>query len=162
MTQTFRVFRLPGDGVGPEVVDEACSVLEAVGGKAGVTFEFTDGLIGGAAIDYHGKPLSEGDLQQAKGADAVFLGAVGGPKWDHMPKETRPEAGLLGLRKELGLFANLRPVKVFDALASSSPLKDDIVRGADLMVVRELTGGLYFGQPSNRKEDDTGRSAVDT
>lgn len=162
MTQTFKVLRLPGDGVGPEVVDEACAVLEAVGSKAGASFEFVDGLIGGAAIDAHGKPLSDDDLQKAKDSDAVFLGAVGGPKWDHLPKATRPEAGLLGLRKELGLFANLRPVKVFDALASASPLKDDIVRGADLMVVRELTGGLYFGQPSERREDDSGRSAVDT
>lgn len=162
MAQTFNVLRLSGDGVGPEVVAEACAVLEAAGAKADVTFEFSDGLIGGSAIDAHGKPLSDEDLQQAKDADAIFLGAVGGPKWDHLPKETRPEAGLLGLRKELGLFANLRPVKVFDALASASPLKDDIVRGADLMVVRELTGGLYFGQPSKRTQDDTGRSAVDT
>jgi 3-isopropylmalate dehydrogenase len=162
MTQTFRILRLPGDGVGPEVVDEASGVLEAVGKKSGVSFEFEDGLIGGAAIDAHGKPLSDEDLQKAKDSDAVFLGAVGGPKWDHLSKETRPEAGLLGLRKELDLFANLRPVKVFDALASSSPLKDEIVRGADLMVVRELTGGLYFGQPSKRMEDDSGRSAIDT
>lgn len=162
MAQTFKILRLPGDGVGPEVVDEACAVLDAVGAKAGVSFDYADGLIGGAAIDAHGRPLSDEDLQQAKDSDAVFLGAVGGPKWDHLPKETRPEAGLLGLRKALGLFANLRPVKVFDALASASPLKDDIVRGADLMVVRELTGGLYFGQPSKRMQDDSGRSAVDT
>lgn len=162
MAKTFRILRLAGDGVGPEVVEEACAVLEVAGGKAGASFEFDDGLIGGAAIDAHGSPLSEEDLQKAKDADAVFLGAVGGPKWDHLPKETRPEAGLLGLRKELGLFANLRPVKVFDALASASPLKDDIVRGADLMVVRELTGGLYFGQPSQRSQDPSGRSAVDT
>jgi 3-isopropylmalate dehydrogenase len=162
MTQSFKILRLPGDGVGPEVVDEACAVLETVGAKADVRFEFEDGLIGGAAIDSHGAPISDEDIQKAKDSDAVFLGAVGGPKWDHLSKETRPEAGLLGLRKELGLFANLRPVKVFDALASASPLKDDIVRGADLMVVRELTGGLYFGQPSKRSEDDSGRSAVDT
>jgi 3-isopropylmalate dehydrogenase len=162
MTKTFKILRLSGDGVGPEVVNEACAVLEAVGTNAGISFEFDDGLIGGAAIDAHGKPLSEDDLQKAKDSDAVFLGAVGGPKWDHLPKETRPEAGLLGLRKELGLFANLRPVKVFDALASASPLKDDIIRGSDLMVVRELTGGLYFGQPSERTQDDSGRSAVDT
>jgi 3-isopropylmalate dehydrogenase len=162
MGKTFRILRLAGDGVGPEVVDEACAVLEVIGPKAGVTFEFDDGLIGGVAIDAHGTPLSDGDLQKAKDSDAVFLGAVGGPKWDHLPKETRPESGLLGLRKELGLFANLRPVKVFDALASASPLKDDTVRGADLMVVRELTGGLYFGQPSQRTQNGTGRSAVDT
>jgi 3-isopropylmalate dehydrogenase len=158
----FKILRLPGDGVGPEVIDEACAVLEAVGQKSGDIFTFADGLIGGAAIDAHGSPLSQEDIQQAKDSDAVFLGAVGGPKWDHLPKETRPEAGLLGLRKELGLFANLRPVKVFDALASASPLKDDIVRGADLMVLRELTGGLYFGQPSKRMQDDSGRSAIDT
>ncbi len=162
MRAIFKILRLPGDGVGPEVLDEACSVLSEVGARKDVQFEFTDGLIGGAAIDACGSPLSDEDLVKARDSDAVFLGAVGGPKWDHFSKETRPEAGLLKLRKELGLFANLRPVKIFDALAGASPLKDEIVRGADLMVVRELTGGLYFGQPSKRMKDETGRSAVDT
>ncbi len=162
MSRTFKILRLPGDGVGPEVLDEACAVIEAAVAGTDVEFEFADGLIGGAAIDAHGSPLSDEDLQKARESDAVFLGAVGGPKWDHLPKETRPEAGLLGLRKALELFANLRPVKVFDALAGASPLKDEIVAGADLMVVRELTGGLYFGQPSERRTDPSGRSAIDT
>jgi 3-isopropylmalate dehydrogenase len=159
---TFSILRLPGDGIGPEVVEAACSVLEAAGGAAGVSFSFEDALIGGAAIDAHGVPLRDDDIERARAVDAVFLGAVGGPKWDHLSTETRPEAGLLGLRKSLGLFANLRPVKVFDALSDASPLKSDVVRGTDLMVVRELTGGLYFGQPSMRVTDETGRHAVDT
>jgi 3-isopropylmalate dehydrogenase len=159
---SFKILRLAGDGIGPEVVEAACAVIEAVGRQSGVLFEFDDALIGGAAIDAYGTPLRDEDVERAAESDAVFLGAVGGPRWDHLSKETRPEAGLLGLRKHLGLFANLRPVKVFDALADASPLKSEVVRGADLMVVRELTGGLYFGQPSKRVSDDTGRHAVDT
>jgi 3-isopropylmalate dehydrogenase len=159
---SFKIFRLAGDGIGPEVVEAACAVIDAVGRQSGVSFEFDDALIGGAAIDAYGTPLRDEDVERAAGSDAVFLGAVGGPSWDHLSKETRPEAGLLGLRKHLGLFANLRPVKVFDALADASPLKSEIVGGADLMVVRELTGGLYFGQPSKRVADATGRHAVDT
>ena len=158
----FHILLLPGDGVGPEVIAEARSMLEVIGPRVGARFTFTEALIGGAAIDAYGTPLRADDVEAALAADAVFLGAVGGPAWDHLGKAERPEAGLLGLRKALGLFANLRPVKVFDALVDSSPLKPDVVRDVDLMVVRELTGGLYFGQPSERRSDANGRSAVDT
>ena len=160
--RTFRVLLLGGDGVGPEVLNEARALLQAIGSPIEARFEFSEALIGGAAIDAYGVPLRAEDIEAAVGADAVLLGAVGGPKWDHLGKQQRPEAGLLGLRKALGLFANLRPVKVFDALADSSPLKAKVVRGSDLMVVRELTGGLYFGQPSARMNDESGRSAIDT
>jgi 3-isopropylmalate dehydrogenase len=160
--RNFKILLLGGDGVGPEVLDEARALLEAIGPAAGVKFEFDEAKIGGAAIDAHGVPMRDVDVQTARQSDAILLGAVGGPKWDHLGKAERPEAGLLGLRKTLGLFANLRPVKVFDALANNSPLKPEVVRGSDLMVVRELTGGLYFGQPSARMSDETGRHAVDT
>jgi 3-isopropylmalate dehydrogenase len=160
--RTFRILLLGGDGVGPEVLNEARSLLESIAEPAGVRFEFREAFIGGAAIEAHGVPLREEDVEAALESDSVLLGAVGGPKWDHLGKLDRPESGLLGLRKALGLFANLRPVKVFDALANNSPLKPEVVRGSDLMVVRELTGGLYFGQPSARLQDDSGRHAVDT
>ncbi len=160
--RTFKILLLGGDGVGPEVLEQARALLKTIGTSAGVTFEFSEAMIGGAAIDAYGVPMRQVDVEAARQSDAILLGAVGGPKWDHLGKAERPEAGLLGLRKSLGLFANLRPVKVFDALANNSPLKPEIVRGADLMVVRELTGGLYFGQPSARMNDDTGRHAIDT
>ena len=160
--RTVRILLLGGDGVGPEVLTEAKTLLEAIGEPAGARFVFSEALIGGAAIDAHGTPMRDEDVEAALNADAVLLGAVGGPKWDHLGKAERPEAGLLGLRKALGLFANLRPVKVFDALTNNSPLKAGVVRGCDLMVVRELTGGLYFGQPSARMNDESGRHAVDT
>ena len=157
-----RILLLPGDGIGPEVLAEARALLEALGPAIDLRFSFREDLIGGAAIDAYGTPLREETIEAARQSDAVLLGAVGGPKWDHLPKATRPEAGLLRLRKELGLFANLRPVKVFDALADASPLKPEIVRGVDLLVVRELTGGLYFGQPSELVRGPEGRRAVDT
>lgn len=160
--RNFKILLLGGDGVGPEVLAEARALLETIATPAGVIFEFSDALIGGAAIDAYDVPMRAADVEAARQSDAILLGAVGGPKWDHLGKAERPEAGLLSLRKSLGLFANLRPVKVFDALANNSPLKPEIVRGADLMVVRELTGGLYFGQPSARLKDETGRHAVDT
>ncbi len=150
--RTFKILLLGGDGVGPEVLDEARELLAAVGPHANVSFEFSEALIGGAAIDAHGVPMRDEDVEVARQSDAILLGAVGGPKWDHLGKTERPEAGLLGLRKTLGLFANIRPVKVFDALANNSPLKAEIARGSDLMIVRELTGGLYFGQPSKAHE----------
>ncbi len=158
----FQILLLPGDGVGPEVLQESRAMLEAVGGPSGVQFEFSEAMIGGAAIEAHGVPMRDEDVETALQSDSVLLGAVGGPRWDHLGKTERPEAGLLGLRKVLGLFANLRPVRVFDALVNNSPLKPEIVRGADLMVVRELIGGLYFGQPSARMKDEGGRHAVDT
>lgn len=159
---SYKILLLGGDGVGPEVLGEARALLKAIEVPAGVSFEFSEALIGGAAIENHGVPMRDVDVEAARQSDAILLGAVGGPKWDHLGKSERPEAGLLGLRKSLGLFANLRPVKVFDAMASNSPLKSEIARGSDLMIVRELTGGLYFGQPSQRMSDETGRHAVDT
>ncbi|MBX5446512.1 3-isopropylmalate dehydrogenase [Sphaerobacter sp.] len=160
--RTFHILLLPGDGVGPEVTAEARALLEAVGSAIGARFVFTEGLIGGAAIDAYGTPLRDEEIDAALASDAVFLGAVGGPAWDHLRGDARPESGLLRLRKALGLFANLRPVRVFDALVDASPLKPEIARGADLLVVRELTGGLYFGRPSERRTDEAGRRAIDT
>ena len=151
-----KITLLPGDGVGPEVTEHAVRVLEAVG-----KFEFTEGLIGGAAIDATGgNPLPDETLDKCRASDAVILGAVGGPKWDtRKTTEGRPEQGLLKIRKELNLFANLRPVKLFDALLDSCPLRPEIVKGVDLLVVRELTGGLYFGE---RREEDASGTALDT
>ena len=142
-----RILVLPGDGIGPEVTREARRVLEAAASEAGIPLRFEQALIGGAAIDAHGTPLSDETLELARGSRAVLLGAVGGPKWDKMPVGTRPERGLLRIRKELGLFANLRPAQVFPALVGASTLRREVVEGIDLLVVRELTGGLYFGEP---------------
>jgi 3-isopropylmalate dehydrogenase len=153
---------LPGDGVGPEVIAEAKTTLELVATKRGYSIEFQTAQIGGAAIEAHGVPIRDEDIEAARNADAILLGAVGGPGWDHLSKAQRPEAGLLGLRYSLGLFANLRPVRVFDALIDASPLKAESVRGVDMLIVRELTGGLYFGKPSKQWTDAEGRQAVDT
>jgi 3-isopropylmalate dehydrogenase len=163
MTESqFRVLLLPGDGVGPEVVDEARKMLDAASEDRGFGIDYAEALIGGAAIDAYGVPIRDEDIALARDVDAILLGAVGGPRWDHLPKQSRPEAGLLKLRYELGLFANLRPIKVFDALVDASPLKPEVVRGVDLLIVRELTGGLYFGSPSEVRETTRGREAVDT
>ena len=152
----------PGDGVGPEVVFEAVNVLQAAGSRFGFDFAFETLAIGGDAIDRYGVPLRPEDTRAAGRADAALLGAVGGPKWDAIDAPLRPERGLLQIRKALGLFANLRPVSVVPALAASSPLKPEIVAGVDLLVVRELTGGIYFGKPSRRWTSRRGRAAVDT
>lgn len=141
---------LPGDGIGAEVAESAISVLKVVSEKFGHEFEFKKGLIGGCAIDENGTPLPDETLTICRESDAILLGAVGGPKWDGNPSELRPEKGLLTLRKSLDLFANLRPVTVFESLAEASTLKFEVVNGVDLMIVRELTGGLYFGRPSER------------
>ncbi|TRO97311.1 3-isopropylmalate dehydrogenase [Glycocaulis profundi] len=141
---SFQICLLPGDGIGPEVTAVARQALEAVGAVHGLSFAFTEAAFGGAAIDAHADPLPAATLEAARTADAVFLGAVGGPKWDVAPK--RPEAGLLGLRKALGLYANIRPVKLRPGLEDLSPLKPERAAGADLVIVRELTGGLYFGE----------------
>jgi len=143
----YKIAVLPGDGIGPEVVREGTELLKQVAGLYGFQVELEEGLVGGASIDAHGKPLTDSVLKLAKGSDAVLLGAMGGPKWDSMDYSIRPERALLALRQELGLFANLRPVKLFSALASASTLKREVVEGTDLLVVRELTGGIYFGQP---------------
>ncbi|MEE9550066.1 MAG: 3-isopropylmalate dehydrogenase [Candidatus Binatia bacterium] len=150
---------LSGDGIGPEVVKEGIEVLTLVASLYGFGVEFEEGLVGGASIDATGKPLTDAVLKLAKQSEAVLLGAMGGPKWDGLDYSIRPERALLALRQELGLFANLRPVKLFSALASASTLKPEVVEGTDLLVVRELTGGIYFGQPKGvtRLPDGTER-----
>lgn len=157
-----KIALLPGDGVGPEVITQARQVIETIASKHGHSIHFDSQLLGGIAIDETGTPLPEATLTACKAADAVLLGAVGGPKWDDPNAKTRPEKGLLGLRQGLGVFANLRPVKGYEQLLSASPLKPDRVSGVDLLVVRELTGGLYFGQPQFRETTDSGQRAVDT
>jgi 3-isopropylmalate dehydrogenase len=144
---TYRIAVLPGDGIGLEVTPEAVRVLRAVGKGAGVTFEFEEGLVGGSALDAAGTPLPEATRALCRSAQAILFGAVGGPKWDTLLQEERPERGLLALRKDFDLYANLRPAKCFPMLVDASPLKRSVVEGTDLMVVRELTGGLYFGEP---------------
>ncbi|MEG2982121.1 MAG: 3-isopropylmalate dehydrogenase [Raoultibacter sp.] len=152
----FKICVLPGDGIGPEIMAEARKVLEAVGQKHATTFTFTEALLGGVAIDATGVALPPETLVAAKASDAVLLAAVGGPQWDTTdPSAPRPEQGLLGIRKALGLYCNLRPVKVFDALADASTLKRECVAGVDLVIVRELTGGLYFGA-RGRTQDEPG------
>ena len=143
----FNVAVLPGDGIGPEIVGEALKVLKAVGKRFSAEFIATEALVGGASIDAFGKPLTDEVLKLALGSDAVLLGAVGGPKWEGLDYSIRPERALLALRKELGLFANLRPAKIYDELIDASTLKPEVIEGVDLLVVRELTGGLYFGTP---------------
>jgi len=144
---SFKVTVLSGDGIGPEVVKQGTEVLAQVAALYEFQVEFEAGLVGGASIDATGRPLTDSVLRMAKQSDAVLLGAMGGPKWDGLDYSIRPERALLALRKELGLFANLRPVKLISALASASSLKREVVEGTDLMVVRELTGGIYFGEP---------------
>ena len=151
-----------GDGIGPEVMGEAIRVLEIVGSRFGIAFSFELALAGGCSIDEHGVALTDSALRLAKESDAVLLGAVGGPKWDDPNASVRPEQAILGLRKELALFANLRPVQVNRHLLHASTLKPEVLEGVDLMVVRELTGGVYYGRPSERRTGPSGREAVDT
>ncbi len=151
-----RIALLPGDGIGPEIVAQAVRVSSAVAERFDHTFEMTERPIGGVAIDRSGDPLPPATLAVCRDADAILLGAVGGPKWDDPNAAVRPEQGLLRIRKELGLFANLRPIKPLDALVDASPLKTEIVRGTDILFVRELTGGVYFGDSGRR---DGGKTA---
>lgn len=153
---------LPGDGIGPEVVAAAVGVLETIASRFGHTFNFTEGSIGGCSIDRYGCSLTDETLADCQSSDAVLLGAVGGPKWDDPIASDRPERGLLALRKGLGVFANLRPVRVHPALAGCSPLRPELLQGVDIIVVRELTGGLYFGEPKGRDTREGHERAVDT
>ena len=157
-----KVVVLPGDGVGEEVCREAVKVMKFVGEKVGVEIETEEFSIGGACLDRFEKPIQEETINACKKADAVFLGAVGGPKWDDNSKDLRPEIGLLRLRKELGLYTNLRPAKVFDSMSNVSSLKPEYVQGVDILVVRELTGGIYFGQPKFTENINQEERAVDT
>ncbi|OPY56890.1 MAG: 3-isopropylmalate dehydrogenase [Pelotomaculum sp. PtaU1.Bin035] len=159
----YKIAVLPGDGIGPEITVQALRVLEAVGRRFGRDFKFTEGLIGGAAYDAVGHPLPPETLDLCHNSDAILLGAVGGPKWDDLPSHLRPEVGaLLPLRKEMGLYANLRPARVFPALINASTLKPEVVSGLDILVVRELTGGLYFGKKLKEPLAGGGFRVIDT
>lgn len=158
----YKIALLPGDGIGPEIVPQAVKVLQACAQKFDLAFEFSEAPVGGAAIDFAGHPLPRETLELCRSSDAVLLGAIGGPEWDLLPAELRPEAAaLLTLRKELGLFANLRPVILYEALAGASPLKEEVIKDTDILVIRELTGGLYFGKRW-REQVPGGEMAVDT
>ena len=158
----YKIAVLPGDGIGPEVTNESLKVLDAIGERFGHTFSYEHGAVGGNAIDDFGNALPDSTLRTAKAADAVLFGAVGGPKWDDPRAKTRPEDGLLAIRKGLDLFANLRPVQVVPQLIDASPLKPSVLEGVDFIVVRELTGGLYYGKPKKRWSNSRGRRGVDT
>ena len=158
----FNLAVLPGDGIGPEVTAEGIKVLQAIGNRFGHNFNLHYGLVGGVAIDKTGVALSQETLKMCQSSDAVLLGAVGGPKWDDPNAKVHPEDGLLALRKELGLFANLRPVKVFPMLVDSTNLKPEVISGVDFIFVRELTGGLYFARPKRQWRTSRGRRATDT
>ncbi|MGB8817209.1 MAG: 3-isopropylmalate dehydrogenase [Rhizobiaceae bacterium] len=162
MTQRS-LFLLPGDGIGPEAMAEVRHIIAHMNEAQDAGFVVDEGLVGGSAFDAHGTAISEGDMAKAMAADAVLFGAVGGPKWDKVPYEVRPEAGLLRLRKDLQLFANLRPAICYPALAASSSLKPEVVEGLDILIVRELTGGVYFGEPKTITDLGNGQKrAIDT
>jgi 3-isopropylmalate dehydrogenase len=150
--KTYKIALIKGDGIGPEIVDEAVKVLDAVAAHCGFGFQYDELLMGGIAYDITGDPLPQETISGSLNSDAVLFGAIGGEKWDSLPREKRPESGLLRFRKELGVYANLRPAIVYDELANASSLKPEVVRGVDLMVVRELIGGIYFGEPKGRDE----------
>ncbi|MFH1078832.1 MAG: 3-isopropylmalate dehydrogenase [Pseudomonadota bacterium] len=160
--KTYKICVFPGDGIGPEIMREALKVIRVISDISGATFDIREGLVGGAAFESCGEPLPEESLNLALESDAVLLGAVGGPKWDSLDYQHRPERALLGLREKLGLFANLRPVVAFDDLLDASPLKREIVAGIDIMIVRELTGDLYFGKPRGIRIKNGLRVGVNT
>ena len=163
MPANKRLLILPGDGIGPEVMGEVRRIIDWMEKRRAATFDVKEGLVGGASYDVHGTPITDETMAQAMEADAVLLGAVGGPKWDDLPFADKPERGLLRLRKDMDLFANLRPAVVFDALADASTLKEEVIKGLDIMIVRELTGGLYFGEPRGIEDlPDGTRRAVNT
>ena len=163
MAANKRLLMLPGDGIGPEVMGEVRRIIDWMGARRHVSFDIDEDLLGGCAIDAHGVPVTDATIEAARAADAVLLGAAGGPKWDNVAFEIRPEAGLLRIRKDLGLFANLRPAIVFDALADASTLKREVVSGLDILILRELTGGIYFGEPRGVEElPDGTRRGVNT
>lgn len=157
-----KVLVLPGDGIGPEIVNEAVKVLNVAKEKFGLDVELDEALVGGAAVDAEGDPLPESTLEKARAADAILFGSIGGPKWDTIERDKRPERGLLRLRSSLGLFANLRPAILFPQLADASSLKPEVVSGLDILIVRELTGGIYFGQPRGIKEENGERVGFNT
>jgi 3-isopropylmalate dehydrogenase len=159
---TYNVVKIPGDGIGPEIVDATLTVLDAAAERFGFDIAWTEVLAGGIAIDAYGEAVRDEDLETMLNSDAVFLGAVGGPKWDDPSAKVRPEQGLLKIRKTLGLYANLRPVSVEPSLKESSPLRADLIEGVDMMIVRELTGGIYFGKREEMFEGPNGREAYDT
>lgn len=151
--KSYKIAVIRGDGIGPEIVDEAVKVLDAVCTKEDIEFSYEEYLLGGAAYDVKGDPLPQETIDGCKNSDAILFGSIGGEKWDNLPRHLRPESGLLRLRKELGVFANLRPMQVFDELLDASTLKPEVIKGVDLFVVRELTGGIYFGQPREKNEN---------
>jgi 3-isopropylmalate dehydrogenase len=160
--KNYHIAVLPGDGIGPEIMEEAKKILGVVAKRAGVQFEMEEGLVGGAAYDRYGTPLPEAVMKMAAASDAVLLGAVGGPKWEPLDYSLRPERGLLGLRSGLGLYANLRPVVVFEDLIDASPLKPEVIRGIDLLIVRELAGDAYFGKPRGVRVENGQRIGINT
>jgi len=149
----YKITLIKGDGIGPEIIDEAVKVLDAVAACSNFQFSYDEALMGGIAYDVTGDPLPRETIIKSLACDAVLFGAIGGPKWDSLPREKRPESGLLRFRKELGVYANLRPAIVYDELINASSLKPEIIKGVDIMVVRELIGGIYFGEPKGRTED---------
>jgi len=162
MNKSYKITVIRGDGIGPEIVDEAIKVLDAVSHLKNFELQYDDALMGGIAYEIKGEPLPKETIEKSKNCDAILFGAIGGEQWDSLPRELRPETGLLALRKALGVYANLRPVKVYDELINASTLKPEIIKGVDLVVVRELIGGLYFGEPKGRDGDKAFNTMVYT